>query len=303
MPAEWPVLEPDHATVMADYADPLQALAAGTIAGVVIRGAYNPAHCEALVARFVEQKLIPDPAEPAAIDPDQYQTVAHYRSNDTARRPLRIDIGTSLVNMTRLNAGSDDQAGNKAAFFAHAAATEQLFDELFDGFDNPVTCLYDNLAKLACGREVKTARERDGSRYGPAIFRVHYSSQTYTPHINHVRVFDKLNEFAVSRFEHQFAGLICFQNPASITQSPHATIHNCAWSPEVQAHLDAGTWREYASSKNISTARIVVEPGDFYLFNSGLIHEVGPVTGDRSRMVLATFIGYSPGDREVFVWS
>jgi hypothetical protein len=44
--------------------------------------------------------------------------------------------------------------------------------------------------------------------------------------------------------------------------------------------------------------------GDFYLFNAGLLHEVPivPEEGD-PRIVLATFIGYSEHDPEIYVWS
>jgi hypothetical protein len=46
-----------------------------------------------------------------------------------------------------------------------------------------------------------------------------------------------------------------------------------------------------------------VQPGDFYLFNSGCIHQVAPVEGNTHRTVLATFIGYSEDDDEIFVWA
>ena len=39
------------------------------------------------------------------------------------------------------------------------------------------------------------------------------------------------------------------------------------------------------------------QEGDFYVFNSGLVHEVPAVVGDaKARIVLATFIGYSDDD-------
>jgi hypothetical protein len=43
---------------------------------------------------------------------------------------------------------------------------------------------------------------------------------------------------------------------------------------------------------------------DFYIFNAGLLHEV-PIVPDagETRIVLATFIGYSETDPEIFVWS
>ena len=46
-----------------------------------------------------------------------------------------------------------------------------------------------------------------------------------------------------------------------------------------------------------------LEPGDLYFFNTRCIHEVPGVDGDLARVVLATFIGYSSGRDEIFVWS
>ena len=40
-----------------------------------------------------------------------------------------------------------------------------------------------------------------------------------------------------------------------------------------------------------------------YFFNTCCIHEIPPLDGDNPRAVLATFIGYSPEDREIFVWA
>ena len=218
--AEWQILEPDVDTVLGNCADPFQALAAGTIPGVVVRNAYDAASCQTVIKRFVEDDLIPDPARPDTILDGDYQTVGHFRSDDGANRLLRIDIGTSLVNKTRLNADFEDPNRNREAFLEHSEGTYALFERLFDGLDDPVA-LYDTLRRLACGRIVQPAEEPDGRRYGPAIFRVHYAGQTYAPHINHVRRYDKLTEFAVTRFEYQFAGLICFQNPAATSDSPH----------------------------------------------------------------------------------
>ena len=68
-------------------------------------------------------------------------------------------------------------------------------------------------AALSPGKqEVKTAREPDGSRYGPAIFRVHYETHSYKPHIDHVKYREQRTNYDVYRFEHQFAGVLCVQN-------------------------------------------------------------------------------------------
>ena len=294
--ANWAPLEPDVKTVFAHEEDPLGALAEARTPGIVLRRAYDPAHCAGLIQRFIERGMMHDSETPNPELEDTFQFAG--------RMPTRIDIGTSLVNRTRGGqAISDDDARNKEDFLQHSAGTHELFSRLFDGFDNPVDTLYDALSALAPGKEVKVAREPDGRLYGPAIFRIHYTGHAYTPHINHVAIGDKLFNFAVSRFTHQFAGLICFQNSAHAGRSRHAVVHRCTWSPEIQSHLSDCTFYEYAVENEIEQHRIEVEPGDFYLFNSGCIHEVAAVEGTIPRIVLATFIGYSEDDDEIFVWA
>ena len=75
-----------------------------------------------------------------------------------------------------------------------------LFKFLFDGFDNPVDLIYDSLDTLSPGKEVKVACEPDGSRYGPAIFRVHYETHSYKPHIDHVKYRENRTDYQVYRF-------------------------------------------------------------------------------------------------------
>ena len=71
----------------------------------------------------------------------------------------------------------------------------------------------------------------------------------------------------------------------------------------MQPHIEAGTFAEYATEHRITSYRVDLEPGDLYFFNTRCIHEVTAVQGRDPRIVLATFIGYSPEDPEVAVWS
>ena len=80
-------------------------------------------------------------------------------------------------------------------------------------------------------------------------------------------------------------------------------LHRCVWTEEVEPHLAAGKFHEYAAQQQIGHCRVELEPGDLYFFNTRLIHEVPAVGGDDPRIVLAVFIGYEPDDPEVFVWS
>lgn len=96
---------------------------------------------------------------------------------------------------------------------------------------------------------MKVAREPDGRRYGPAIFRIHYGGHAYQP------------------------------------------------------HLAAGTFPRYAAAHNVGRCGVALDPGDLYFFNTRLVHEVPAVEGRDPRVVLAAFIGFTPGDDEIFVWA
>ena len=253
----------------------LRHLAEAGIPAIILRGAYPAADCAGLVRRFIDRGLMRDPREPAPPD-----------------TPVRVDIGTSLGN----------RGHDQPAFFAHARETHELFTSLFDGFPDPVDRLYSVLQRLAGDKQVVTAREPDGRLYGPAIFRVHYDSQFYAPHIDHLVLREKRFDYAVSRYPVQLAGVICLQNAAS-SATTQAILHQCPWSEEVQPHLAADTYPEYARRHGLGHCRVDLEPGDLYFFNTGLVHEVPAVLGDSPRIVLAVFIGYGAADPEVFVWS
>jgi hypothetical protein len=275
----WTPAGPDLASVRSAYPDPLAALAEAQMPAILLRRAYDPDHCAGLIHGFIDRGLMPDPAE-------------HARTADPR---TRVDIGSSLNNI-----GSD-----KEAFLRHAAGTHELYRTLFDGFDDPVKTIYDALSQLAPGKAVRTAREPNGRLYGPAIFRIHYGGHTYKPHIDHVTLREQRFNYAVSRFPHQFAGVLCFQNATheDHRRSTQAILHRCLWTPEVQPHIEAGTFPDYAAEHRIESCCVDLEPGDLYFFNTRCIHEVPAVQGADPRIVLATFIGYSPEEENVEVWS
>ncbi|MBX3013344.1 MAG: hypothetical protein KF832_17625 [Caldilineaceae bacterium] len=272
----WLPIEPDLSTALAAYSNPIQALAEAQTPAVVLREAYSPAECKALVKRFVQWGLMRD---------------AH--DANSADKRTRIDIGTSLGNR-----GSDQDA-----FLDHAVSTHELFPHLFSGFTDPVKTMYDALAALAPGKEVKTAREPDGRLYGPAIFRIHYTTHSYIPHIDSVRLREKRTNYAVYRFEHQFAGILCLQNALHGERSAQTIVHNCLWNEEIQPQMANGTFHDYAAENQIQNYRVDLAPGDLYFFNTRCIHEIPPLDGNNPRIVLAVFIGYSPDDPEVYVWA
>ena len=272
----WPAAGPDMESVFAQYDDPLGALSRAEIPAIILRQAYKPAHCQALIQRFIDRGLMRDPAAEAE-----------------ENAPTRIDIGTSL-----------GQRGNdKEEFLRHSQETHALFNELFEGYDDPVKTMYGNLSQLVVGKEAMVAREPDGSLYGPAIFRVHYTHHAYRPHIDHVTLREKRFNYEVTRFEDQFAGVICFQNSVHEGLSPQAVLHRCLWTDEVQPYIDEETFDQYAEENGVENCRVELEQGDLYFFNTRCIHEVPAVVGNDPRIVLAVFIGYSADDDQIYVWA
>ena len=273
---QWNPVGPDVQSVLAQVSDPLSALARAEVPAIVLRQAYDPSQCQALMRRFMQWGLIRDPLDKSSAD-----------------KRARIDIGTSLGN----------RGHDKEGFLSHAAATHGLFNHLFQPFDDPVETLYSSLQALAGEKKVQVAHEADGRQYGPAIFRVHYETHSYKPHFDHVTLREKRFDYAVSRFEHQFAGILCLQNASQGGRSAQTILHRSLWTPEVQTQLDAETFHSYAAANHIDQYRVELAPGDLYFFNSRCIHEIPPLDGGDPRAVLAVFIGYSDKEDDIYVWS
>ena len=144
-------------------------------------------------------------------------------------------------------------------------------------------------------KRVMTARSPDGRLYGPAIFRTYYEGLGHYPHYDSVSKRSKRYEFSASRFDHQFAGVLCFQNSEVRGDSGEGILYNAPMSPEFQGPLDEKRFREYADQQGIACVQVHLEPGDLYFFYSETIHEVPFVVGDVPRVVLASFIGMSRG--------
>lgn len=304
-PMEWTPAEPDCNAVLARFDQPLHELASGRIPAIVLRGAWPRAACEDLVERLVAEELLYDPALPVPekfreqIIPEGYYREGRNQMATLAWQPevtpgkARIDIGTSLGYR-----GSDPDA-----FFAHSAETIRVFERLFADRDNPIELIYRSLQRLSRTHRVVTAHESDGRSYGPAIVRAHYGGYTYRPHFDSVRLREKRQEYAVCRFDHQFAGVLVLQNATASGRTAQGILHHCLWNEEVEPHLTAGQFHDYAREQGIEKVEVRLEPGDLYFFNTRLIHEVPGVNGTLPRIVLATFIGYSADREEIFVWS
>lgn len=302
----WNIVEPDLPTALRAYPKPLDALADLSVAAIVLRQVFDPRDGSRLIQRFIDRGLMYDPAaesiQPKFVDASVAEgglhriadpTFSMLGGSDPTSTRRRIDIGASLGNL-----------GNRPdEFFRKSRETHQLYATLFDALPNPIDVLYDHLARLGPGKQVLTAREPDGRLYGPAIFRIHYGGYTYGPHFDSVRRREKRTHYAVHRFEHQFAGVMCLQNSVRGGQIPQTILHRCLGSPEVNRYIEEDRFYEYAAAKQIPSVRVELEPGDLYFFNTELIHEVPGIDGPLPRVVLATFIGYSADDPQIYVWS
>jgi len=293
----WPVLELNRESTFSADEAPIERLATGEIAAVIFRGAFPSDECRSLVRHLIDEELMYESLDPRIAD----RALPAGRANRYQGRDVnpaqserkRIDIGTSLGNL------GDD----REEFFADASQTEQLFGRLFVDRENPLDVVYDNLAKIAPGQRVVTAYEPDGRRYGPAIFRVHYGGFTYAPHFDSVRNREQRTSYAVYKYAHQLAGVLCIQNATAAGVSAQAILHQQLWCEEISPILQAGRFHDYAEKNEIANFCVELEPGDLYFFNTGLIHEVPGVSGELPRIVLATFIGYSDDEDEIMVWS
>ena len=304
---DWKPAGLDLAAVLKSHPRPLDDLASGVIPAVVLRNQYPADACRRLLERLIERGLLHDPGEamPAKFV-EQSIPEGFYREGVSAEASRawaesapgpegkhRVDIGTSLGYR-----GSD-----REQFFAHAAETRRLFRDLFDGLPHPVDLIYARLGELSRTGRAVTAYEPDGRRYGPAIIRAHYGAYTYKPHFDSVRLREKRENYAVYRFEHQFAGVLVLSNAEGDGRSAQCVLHRYFWQPEVSSHLEEGTFHEFAEARGIESHRVELNPGDLYFFNTRSIHEVPGVDGESPRVVLATFIGYSADEEEIFVWS
>lgn len=297
MTADWPILQPDVDAILAAEPQPIRRVARGDVAAVLIRQAFPARECRSLVRLLIDRELMYEADDPRIMESALTNAVVGKylgRAVNPDKSPRkRIDVGASLGNF------GDDRDD----FFRRSAEAHALFRELFAGRPDPIAAIYDALRRLCPGKTVMTAREPDGREYGPAIFRVHYGGFTYGPHFDSVRLRERRTAYAVHRFTHQLAGVLCVQNATAAGRSAQGIVHRQLWNEEVDGVLKACRFHEYAAEHAIPSARVELEPGDLYFFNTGMIHEVPGVAGELPRIVLATFIGYSADDPEVMVWS
>ena len=303
MSQSWDALSFQAESVIGEFVNAIHGIAIGDIPAVIVRGAYTNENCRILVRRLFDRKLF-------------FGFEEYGRDSDGESEIERFDLGTSLGNL----------ANNPDKFFAHSKQTNQLYEHLFDGLVNPVHVLYHWLEQFSGTKSVLTAREPDGRKYGPAIFRCHMPNWGYPPHIDSVRntgstlhaSADQRTQYAVHRFEHQLGGVLLLQAPEEGYSSCDSILYRCEWTNEfgdmmetVYLGLDepeanmisADKFEYYVQDNSISTYEVKLSPGDLYFFRAECPHVIPKFLGKRPRITMATFFGYTQNDPEIFVWS
>lgn len=271
----WAPVEASLEEILASYPRPLEELTAGNVPALIMRRAYNPEHAAALVKRFYERGLIFDPREQSG---------------------GRVDIGTSMGGQCR----------DRENFLEHARQTHELFETLFEGYDDPVKLMYDTLTALSVDKRAVTGYEPDGSKYGPAIFRTYYEDRGHGPHLD-ILERDRMeggarSTYDLMRFERQLSCIMCFQDAEIDEEQGQTFIYRYRWRPGMPRGWNK-TFREDSAAQGIERVKVQLQPGDLYVFCSEFVHEVPNISGETPRIVLAAFFGMSQDDDEMFVWS
>ena len=88
--------------------------------------------------------------------------------------------------------------------------------------------------------------------------------------------------------------------------APEPVRTGCGWltasHPLHRLTLGEG-FHSLAQREQIECCGVQLQTGDLYFFRADHVHETTTFGGDASRVVLATFIGWSRDDERIFVWS
>ena len=273
----WVPFEGTVDEILYHFPEPLHALAAQQIPALVLRGVFDSDHCAGLMSRFEERGWFDE----GSVGVESQLSGGPY-----------LDLGTSLGRV----------GANPAEFFAHAERTHELFSTLFEGYANPVQLIYQKLAELAPSKEVRTARQH-GREFGPAIFRIYHGGEGHHPHVDSIAKRADPPPYVVTKFDYQFAGILCMQSHSENSASGEPIIYRTGITPEWESKQQMKNFAERAVELGIPSAQVCLAPGDLYFFFTENVHEIPMVSRGRPRVVLAIFAAMSKEKREIAVWS
>ena len=139
---DWPILQSSVESALAADPRPIARVADGDVAAIVIRRAFPPEECPALVRLLIDEGLMYETGDPRIAENSLTNAVVGKYlgrgANPDASPRKRIDVGASLGNF------GDDRDD----FFRRSDEAHALFDRLFAGRPNPIRVLYETLSRL-----------------------------------------------------------------------------------------------------------------------------------------------------------
>lgn len=259
--------------VGSEFPDIVEQLAAGTYPALLVRGFFDPADCRRIVARLTG----------GADAISQF----HYPMFDGNVLEVK-KVGPFL--MQYLSA--------RERYFAEARRADALFDVVFSQMPDPRARVRTLVAQLMPHKRVGVAEE-DGIPYSSAVVRVHGDGDRALVHRDKALVDAK--GWRVSHLTTQLSAVLCLQKPE---RGGELVMYRRMWTAEDEAHKARGTLG-YPSAlvQDSEGCTIAASEGDLYIINPSLFHEIKTTRGQRRRMTLGTFFGFTNTTPEVLFWS
>ena len=249
--------------------------------------------------------------------------------------PLPPPLHCSLeADATRGGQAFFDDVPKTRALFAEAFGRQPFAD--------PIAVMYHALTALSLGeKRAVVAREPDGREYGPAIVRCHKAHGGIDLHFDSSKWREQRTEMAVAQFETQLGAILVLQAPEKLGPTPgdeysdnvmynidgrelgesialseeprtSSTARDFGGVKQAQQagaqasqlnKVDLGAFDRYCEARGSRRSPLSLDTGDLYVFKSDDVHTVPGFAGDRLRVVLAAFVGFSAAREEMFVWS
>jgi hypothetical protein len=193
--------------------------------------------------------------------------------------------------------------------------------------------------KSSCTAAERPASVGETLHYGPAVIRLNpptvagdiwnNASRRDRPHTDSVKLKDKrpLEDFSVARFDTQLAAILVLQEPHRLAQTGAPTgevyhdsiLYACSLQQARSRGLTSQVFqpgrglvddvdpellaKAVESGAVPQPTPIDLGEGDLYFFKADSVHQVPWFEGDRARVVLGAFVGYSEAEPTIEVWA
>jgi hypothetical protein len=269
----WRVAQTTATRASVEFSDIIEDLAAGTRPALLVRGFFDPADCRRIVHRLT--------------DGTGFISQFSYRMFDGNVLEVK-KVGPFL--MQYLDA--------RERYFIEARRADALFDAVFAQMPDPRTKVRALVAQLMPHKQVSVADE-DGIDYSSAVVRVHGDGDGAPVHRD--KALADAHGWRVSKLTTQLSAVLCLQRPEC---GGELVIYRRMWTAEDEAHKARGTLGyPKALVQAVESCSIAAQEGDLYIINPSLFHEIKVTHGQRRRMTLGTFFGFTDTTQEVLFWS